>query len=129
LPGLVELGEFAKAQGARLLVENHSGPSSNPQWLGALLDAVDGRCGLLLDLGNLEPLMSGLRPPPRSPLNKPPQREQDRLVVQGKICFITGGARGLGLGIARQLAERGARLAIADRNAEALEEPARSSQS
>lgn len=42
-------------------------------------------------------------------------------MLQGKICFITGGARGLGLGTARQLADRGARLAIADRDAEALE--------
>jgi NAD(P)-dependent dehydrogenase (short-subunit alcohol dehydrogenase family) len=41
-------------------------------------------------------------------------------VFQQKTCFITGGARGLGLGIARQLAGRGALLAIADRDAEAL---------
>ncbi|MFD2422650.1 SDR family oxidoreductase [Amycolatopsis pigmentata] len=43
-------------------------------------------------------------------------------MFQGKICFITGGAQGLGLGIARQLADRGALLAIADRDAKALVE-------
>ena len=59
--GLAELGDFAASQGARLLVENHSGLSSNPAWLGTLLDQVDGKCGLLLDLGNLQPLMSALR--------------------------------------------------------------------
>jgi NAD(P)-dependent dehydrogenase (short-subunit alcohol dehydrogenase family) len=42
-------------------------------------------------------------------------------MFQGKICFITGGARGLGLGIARQLADRGASLALADLDAAALE--------
>jgi 2-hydroxycyclohexanecarboxyl-CoA dehydrogenase len=42
-------------------------------------------------------------------------------MFQGKTCFITGGARGLGLGIARQLAERGASLALADLDAAALE--------
>jgi sugar phosphate isomerase/epimerase len=58
---LVELGEFAQAEGARLLVENHSGAGSDPVWLSALLEQVGAHCGLLLDLGNLEPLMSGLR--------------------------------------------------------------------
>jgi sugar phosphate isomerase/epimerase len=68
---LVELGEFARAGGTRLLVENHSGPSSDPAWLHALLDDVGSEhCGLLLDLGNLEPLRSTLmklaRKPPES---------------------------------------------------------------
>ena len=59
---LAELGEHAQAAGTRLLVENHSGPSSDPTWMAALLDEVSAeRCGLLLDLGNLEPLMSGIR--------------------------------------------------------------------
>ncbi|MBD3005478.1 sugar phosphate isomerase/epimerase [Streptomyces sp. 5-10] len=58
---LVELGEFARAEGTRLLVENHGGPSGNPGWLHALLDEVGSEhCGLLLDLGNLEPLLSAL---------------------------------------------------------------------
>lgn len=55
---LVGLGTYAKERGARLLVENHGGPSSDPVWMGRLLDAV-GRdaCGLLLDLGNFDVLM------------------------------------------------------------------------
>jgi sugar phosphate isomerase/epimerase len=55
---LGELGVTAREHGARLLVENHGGPSSNPQWMSALLDAV-GRdhLGLLLDLGNFDALM------------------------------------------------------------------------
>jgi 2-hydroxycyclohexanecarboxyl-CoA dehydrogenase len=43
-------------------------------------------------------------------------------VLENKTVFITGGARGLGLGIARACAERGARLALADLSAEALAE-------
>lgn len=35
-------------------------------------------------------------------------------VLQDKVCFITGGARGIGLGIARACAARGAKIAIAD---------------
>src|SRR5690606_30690022 len=53
-----ELGEFAAATGARLLVENHGGPSSNPEWMTALLDATGAEyLGLLLDLGNFDALM------------------------------------------------------------------------
>lgn len=56
---LGELGEFAAAQGSRLLVENHGGPSSDPAWMSALLDAVGrDRLGLLLDLGNFDALMA-----------------------------------------------------------------------
>lgn len=58
---LVELGDFARAEGSRLLIENHSGPSSNAAWVHAVLDQAGGSCGLLLDLGNLEPLLSALR--------------------------------------------------------------------
>lgn len=47
-------------------------------------------------------------------------------MLEGKTCFITGGARGLGLGIARACAERGAKLAVADKDPAALDE-ARSS--
>jgi 2-hydroxycyclohexanecarboxyl-CoA dehydrogenase len=43
-------------------------------------------------------------------------------VLENKTVFITGGARGLGLGIARACAERGARLALADLSVEALAE-------
>ncbi|NEA36928.1 sugar phosphate isomerase/epimerase family protein [Streptomyces sp. SID13031] len=62
---LVELGTYAAAKGARLLVENHGGPSSDPVWMSAVLDAV-GRehLGLLLDLGNFDvltkPMMGAL---------------------------------------------------------------------
>ena len=41
-------------------------------------------------------------------------------MLEDKTCFITGGARGLGLGIARACAQRGARLALADIDAAAL---------
>ena len=40
---------------------------------------------------------------------------------QGEVAFITGGSRGLGLVLARQLAQEGARPAICARNAEELE--------
>lgn len=53
---LRELSAFAAARGARLLVENHGGPSSDPAWLNDLLDATEGDCGLLLDLGNFDVL-------------------------------------------------------------------------
>jgi sugar phosphate isomerase/epimerase len=55
---LIELGDHATAHGARLLVENHGGPSSDPDWMLGLLDAV-GRehLGLLLDLGNFDALI------------------------------------------------------------------------
>jgi NAD(P)-dependent dehydrogenase (short-subunit alcohol dehydrogenase family) len=38
----------------------------------------------------------------------------------GKVAFITGGASGIGLAIAEELARRGARLAIADIQADSL---------
>jgi sugar phosphate isomerase/epimerase len=61
--GLAELGAYAKSQGARLLVENHGGPSSDPAWMGQLLDAVGpDACGLLLDLGNFDVLTAPLMP-------------------------------------------------------------------
>lgn len=54
---LIELGTYARQQGTRLLVENHGGPSSDPAWMIALLDAVGPEhLGLLLDLGNFEVL-------------------------------------------------------------------------
>ena len=40
---------------------------------------------------------------------------------QGKVVLITGGSRGLGLVMARQLAREGARLAICARDADELE--------
>ena len=40
--------------------------------------------------------------------------------VRGRTAFITGGANGIGLGIARNLAQAGARLALADVDRDAL---------
>jgi NAD(P)-dependent dehydrogenase (short-subunit alcohol dehydrogenase family) len=45
--------------------------------------------------------------------------------VAGKVVLITGGASGLGLATAQQLAARGARLALVDLNAEQVTEAAR----
>ncbi|MCL4714345.1 MAG: SDR family oxidoreductase [Hyphomonadaceae bacterium] len=40
--------------------------------------------------------------------------------VQGRTAFITGGANGIGLGIARSFARAGAKLALADRDVDGL---------
>lgn len=40
--------------------------------------------------------------------------------VKGTIALVTGGAQGLGLAVARRLADEGAHVVVADRNAEAL---------
>jgi len=40
--------------------------------------------------------------------------------LEGRVAFITGGAQGIGLGIARALARRGVKLALADINQDAL---------
>ena len=37
--------------------------------------------------------------------------------LAGQVAFVTGGAAGIGLAIARKLGERGARLALFDRDA------------
>lgn len=41
--------------------------------------------------------------------------------IAGRTAFVTGGAQGIGLGIARALARAGARLALADVDTAALE--------
>lgn len=41
--------------------------------------------------------------------------------IQGRVAFVTGGASGLGLAMARTLLKRGARVMLADRDAEGLE--------
>lgn len=44
--------------------------------------------------------------------------------IAGRVAFVTGGAAGIGLGIARALLDSGARVAIADIRPEALESAA-----
>lgn len=59
IAALQQLGEYAQLRGARLLVENHGGPSSDPVWMNALLERVGAdRLGLLLDLGNFDALLA-----------------------------------------------------------------------
>ena len=41
-------------------------------------------------------------------------------ILQGKVAFVTGGGTGITGGVARAMAEHGARLAIASRNEENL---------
>lgn len=56
---LVELADHASSRGLRLLIENHGGLSSDPDYLLSVRDAVGhDRLGILLDLGNFEPLVS-----------------------------------------------------------------------
>ena len=47
------------------------------------------------------------------------------LELQGKTAIVTGGSRGIGKAIARELALEGVDVAIAARNPERLEEAAR----
>ena len=48
-----------------------------------------------------------------------------RMDLRGKVVFVTGGSRGLGLLLAREFARRGARVAISARDAEELERAAK----
>ncbi len=48
-------------------------------------------------------------------------RKRRRITLAGKVALITGGSRGLGLEIARRLADKGARLALCARDPAELE--------
>jgi sugar phosphate isomerase/epimerase len=56
---LQALGDAAGERGLRLLIENHGGTSSDPDFmLGLCADVGSARLGILLDLGNFDPLVS-----------------------------------------------------------------------
>src|SRR5437763_17083370 len=44
-----------------------------------------------------------------------------KIDLRGQVVLITGGSRGLGLAIARELARKGSRLVLCARNADELE--------
>jgi sugar phosphate isomerase/epimerase len=59
LESLSELADHAASVGVSLLVENHGGDSSDPEWLIAVCEEVGReRLGIILDTGNLEPMIS-----------------------------------------------------------------------
>jgi len=54
--GLRRLCEFAAGHKLNVIVENHGGLSSNPEWLTAVIKEVDmPNCGTLPDFGNFPP--------------------------------------------------------------------------
>ncbi len=49
------------------------------------------------------------------------ERRPERVSVAGRVCIITGSARGIGLAIAQALAQRGARVVVNDVDTEELD--------
>src|ERR1700722_20995952 len=56
-------------------------------------------------------------PRPRTSLSQPRSEQVDRL--SGRVAVVTGGASGIGLASVRRLASEGARVVVADLNADA----------
>jgi len=53
IEGVKELGQYASSKGLDLLIENHNGYSSNPDWMIALMEGVDLKnVGILGDFTN-----------------------------------------------------------------------------
>jgi len=59
LESLSDLADHAGSVGVSLLVENHGGDSSDPDWLISVCEEIGWeRLGIILDTGNIEPMIS-----------------------------------------------------------------------
>jgi len=76
--------------------------------------------------GLLKRTLDGVRgfpvedPPPWTRRSRAPPREPDKALA-GKVAIVTGGGRGIGLAIARSLAEDGASVVVSGRDAARLD--------